>query len=162
KATFGQLIQRMQFRGIDVIEWAVVVQPEPPKLRVLNADGKRPVVYVSLPPDSSAGSSVQGAPNGVQRAAKLGDALTALAIAGKNILVSVSPCVLPTYGQPDPVALVLARFGLAADSGRPLLRERMTPQRVVDTDEIALGEESTGTMAGAVRGLPMLMPWPVP
>jgi hypothetical protein len=162
RMTIAQLVEQMQFRGVDVIEWAVMTQAEPPKLKVLNAEGKRPVVYVSLPPDSSTASPVQGAPTGAQRAAKLGEALTALSRSGKNILLSISPCVLPTYGQPDPAAAVLTRFGLAADSGRPLLREKFTPQRVVDPDQIALAEESTGSLGGAIRGLPMLMPWAVP
>jgi hypothetical protein len=162
RQTIAQLAQSAQFRGIDVIEWAVMVQPEPPRLKLLNSDGKRPVVYVSLPPDSSSSSSTQGAPTGVQRATKLGEVMTLLANSGKNILLSVSPSVLPTYGQPDPTAQALARFGLAADSGRPILSERVLAQgRVVAPDQLALPEESTGLMSGAIRGLPMLMPWPV-
>jgi hypothetical protein len=160
--TLSQLVQTLQFRGMDVIEWAVMVQPEPPKLKLLNAEGKRPVVYVNLPPDSSSGSSVQGAPTGAQRATKLGETLSSLAASGKNILLSLSPCVLPTYGQADPNAPVLARFGLVADTGRPLLREKAGTQRTIETDQLALAEESTGPMGGAVRGLPMLMPWAVP
>ncbi len=102
--TISQLAQNLQFRGIDVVEWAVVTQPEPPKLKALNADGKRPVVYVSLPPDSSNTSSSPGSLSGVQRAAKLGEVLTSLANSGKNVLITASPSVLPTYGQPDPIA----------------------------------------------------------
>jgi hypothetical protein len=36
------------------------------------------------------------------------------------------------------------------------------PQRVIETDTVALAEESTGLLGGAIRGLPMLMPWAVP
>jgi len=69
---------------------------------VINADGKRPVVYVSLPPTAASAGSGQGTLTGVQRAAKLGEVLTTLANSGKNLLVSVNPSVLPTYGQQDP------------------------------------------------------------
>jgi hypothetical protein len=162
RLTISQLVQELQYRGIDVVEWAVMVQPEPPKLRLLNPDGKRPVVYVSMPPDSSTSSATPGAPSGVQRAAKLGEVLGTLAASGKNILLSANPSVLPTYGQPDPITPVLARFGLAADSGRPLLREKITPQRIIETDQSPLPEDSTGPMGGAIRGLPMLLPWAIP
>jgi hypothetical protein len=162
KQTISQLAQNLQFRGVDMIEWAVVSQNEPPRLKLLNPDGKRPVVYVGLPTDSSTSTNTPGALSGVQRAAKLGEVLNALSQGGKNILLSVSPSVLPTYGQPDPLTPVLTRFGLAADSGRPLLTERTLPAgRAVAPDHLVLPEESTGLMGGAVRGLPMLMPWPV-
>jgi hypothetical protein len=162
RQTIAQLAQNAQFRGMDVIEWAVMVQPEPPRLKLLNADGKRPVVYVNLPPDSSSSSTTQGAPTGVQRATKLAEVMTGLVTSGKSVLLSVSPSVLPTYGQADPITPALARFGLAADSGRPIMTDRTLPQgRMVNSDQFALPEESTSLMGGAIRGLPMLMPWPV-
>jgi hypothetical protein len=119
------------------------------------------VVYVSFPADSAEGSGETGA-NGVQRTTKLGEVLTGLVQEGKNVLLSVNPCVMQTYGQPDPLAPALDRFGLVAESGRPLLWEEISGQgRIVQTEHSVLPEETTGVVAGAVRGLPLLLPGPV-
>jgi hypothetical protein len=161
---FSKLGQRLQLRGIDLLEWAVVTDPAPPKLNLINPKSERPVVYVSFPPDTTAGTqgAGQGVLNGVQRGQKLAEALTSLSNSGKNLLLSINQSILPTYGQADPTNALLLKFGLAAESGRPLLSERVTPQgRQVSTDQIVLPEDSTSLLAGAIRGLPMAMPWPV-
>lgn len=157
-----QLTERLRLHGIDLVEWATVINPEP-KLDALDPLGnKRPVVYVVLSPDASA-AAPPGGLSGAQRAGKLAEAVSLVANANKNLLIDLNPSVLPTYGDTDPIGAVLARFGLACDSGRPLLREVVLPRgRVIETDLAAQGVQGdAGPIAGAIRGLPVLLPWPV-
>lgn len=156
-----QLTDRLRLHGVDVLEWASVINPEP-KLDAIDPLNTRPVVYVALSPDASAAAPAGGL-SGAQRAAKLAEAISSIAGANKHLLIDLNPSVLPTYGDVDPVAAVLARFGLACDSGRPLLREIVSPRgRTIETDLQAQSVEgNAGPIAGAVRGLPVLLPWPV-
>ncbi|MFA6044609.1 MAG: hypothetical protein WC718_06465 [Phycisphaerales bacterium] len=156
-----QLTERLRLHGVDVMEWAAVLNPEP-KLDALNPLGKRPVVYVVLSPDAAAAAPAGGL-SGAQRAAKLAEAINSIAGANKRLLIDLNPSVLPTYGDVDPVAGVLSRFGLACDSGRPVLREVVSPRgRTIETDLQAQGVEAdSGAIGGAIRGLPVLLPWPV-
>ncbi len=159
---FTTLAERLSRRGIDLVEWAPVIEPEPTALATLDPTGARPVVYASFAPDSGAASTGPGQLPGPERAAKLGAALSALADAGKPLLVSINPSVIATYGQPDPTVSVLERFGLSADSGKPLLKERITAQgRIVETDQTVVAGEGAHPILRAVRGLPTLVPWPV-
>lgn len=160
---FTTLGERLARRGIDLVEWAPVIEPEPTALATLDPAGARPVVYASFAPDSGAASAGAGQLPGPERAAKLGAALTALADAGKPLLISINPSVIATYGQPDPTVSVLERFGLSADSGKPLLREQISAQgRSVETDQSVVAGEGSHPILRAVRGLPALVPWPIP
>jgi len=160
---FTTLGERLARRGIDLVEWAPVIEPEPTALSTLDPAGARPVVYASFAPDSSAASAGAGQLPGPERAAKLGAALMALADAGKPLLISINPSVIATYGQPDPTVSVLERFGLSADSGKPLLKEQISAQgRSVETDQSVVAGDGTHPILRAVRDLPTLVPWPVP
>lgn len=156
-----RLTERLRLHGVDVMEWAAAINPEP-KISAIDPLGKRPVVYVVLSPDASA-AAPPGGLSGAQRAAKLGQAITDIAASNKSILINLNPSVLPTYGDSDPIAASLGRFGLACDSGRPLLREVVSPRgRTIETDLQAQGvDANAGPIAGAIRGLPVLLPWPV-
>lgn len=161
------LSERLRVRGIDVIEWAAMVDGQPPQLAGLNPDNSRPVVYVVLCPDSTGGAPARGALTGAQRALELGKIVTRLTEADQNVLLSLSPSLLPTHGEPDPLAPALAQFGLAAESGRPLLAEVPSPQgRQIVTDQVIMADDVHGEMVanpilGAVRGLPTYLPWPI-
>lgn len=163
---FAKLTERLELRGIDVVEWCVMQSPDPPVLSTKTPEGERPVVYVTLAPDSSTGT--QGEQAGSQRAGVLGQAMARLADSGSPMLVSMNPSVLPTFGEKDPTVAVLERFGLMADTGRPILAENITPRgRVVGTDQIVqpmtAGEDSKGrAILNAVRGLPTFFGWAVP
>jgi hypothetical protein len=158
---FGAVFNRLQFHGIDIIEWAVVQDNAPPRLASLNPEGKRPVVYIIFPADSTEGSDSTGS-SGAQRATKLGEVATELAKQGKNLLISVNPSFFQTYGSPDPMAPALEHFNLIAATGRPILREEIRPEgRIVHTEHVVFPDETTGVLAGAIQGLPMLMPGPV-
>lgn len=161
-AAFTMLTDRLARRGIDLLEWAPVIEPEPVGLGALDPAGARPVVYASFAPDAAAPAAGPGQLPGPERAAKLGAILASLADAGKPLLISMNPSVIATYGQPDPTVAVLDRFGLSADTGKPLLKEQVTAQgRFVETDQTVVPAEGAHPILRAVHGLPALIPWPI-
>lgn len=163
---FTKTIERLRLRGVDVVEWACVAQAEPPSLLRLDPDMKRPVVYASLAADSAAPGGARGEATGAQRAAKLAQTLASLVDKGANVLLSINPCVMPTYGEKDPSDLVLAKFGLTALSARPILSESFVARggggRVVSPHQILIPPEVDHPISSAVRGLRTIMPWPIP
>lgn len=159
---FAALLERLRMRGIDAAEWPVAVRAEPPGLAALDPDGRRPVVYVSIAPNTSAAAAGPGEASGAERAVKLGQALEELARRGESLLISVNPSLLPGYGQADPTTAVLPGFGLEADSARPLVRERTTAQgRLVETDQAVRPLEGDHPIRRAAAGLPTYLTWPV-
>jgi len=157
---YDYLRQRLNVRGIDLVEWPCVADPDPPVLTELDPAGDRPVVYTTLTPDSGATS---GGMNGVERAQRFADALQGLIDQGAPLLLNLNVSVLPTYGTDDPVEGVLDRLGLAGDLGRPLLSERVTARgRVVETDHVVRALDVDHPIARAVRGLNTKFTWPVP
>jgi len=159
---FGRLLDRMRLRGIDVVEWPTAVSAERPRLTNVDPEGTRPVVYVAVSPDSSAAPARAGGLGGSQRAQKLGEAVRSVVDAGGNILLNINPSVIPSHGDADPTVAVLPRFGLTADTARPLLREQVTPRgRIVDTVHMLQPVEGANPINGAVRGLPTAFSWPI-
>ncbi|HRQ74257.1 MAG TPA: hypothetical protein PLU35_14640, partial [Phycisphaerales bacterium] len=159
---FTHAIERLERRGIDVLEWAPVLEQDPPHVTDRDRIGQRPVVYVVISPDSSASSRTPADKPGAERAATLGRALERLADDGMPILLSLNPSVMPTYGQSDPVASVLARFGLEALSGTPILRDEALPTgRVVLTDHLVIPTGGEHPIGAAVRNLGVALVWPV-
>ncbi len=154
--------ERLALRGIDMVEWAVAVNPAAPDLSALDPKGVRPIVYAVFSTAAWTASD-SGGPSGAERSAKLGGALDAIAESGRPLLVSLNPSPLPSYGQKDPIASVLERFGINPDAGRPLLREVITPRgRVADTDMTIQGAASEHPLADAIGRLPISLPWCVP
>lgn len=159
---FEHLRQRLALRGIDLIEWPAALQTEPPALAHIDPDRTRPVVYLSLCPEASAPAGTRGELSGAQRADRLGSALNALITQGKPVLLSLAPSVLPTYGEADPIARVLDHFGLVAETGRPVLSDRVTAQgRQIETDRVLFAIDSAHPISGALRGVPTKLPWPI-
>lgn len=159
---FVRLVDRLGARGIDVVEWPVMLQPAPAALDSVKDARTRPVVYASFAPDSSSAASTAGGPAGPQQAARLGEALTSLAGAHKPLLISMNPSVLPGYGQPDPTVSVLEKFGLKADSGRPVLTEKLSPRgRTINTDRVLQPLEGPHPILRALGALPTYLPWPI-
>lgn len=163
-AVFRRLEERLSARGIDLIEWAAAASPEPPPGAVGRADG-RPVVFAVFSPAAWAGGGTEGQAPGAQRAEALAKAVRERMDAGDPILLSLNPSPMPGVGTPDPIAALLSPFGLEADSGRPLLRERFASGgRTVETDFTVLprsvGPEAPA-LAAAIAGLPTFVPWPI-
>ena len=158
---FESMFQRFALRGIDVVMWEAAVNPDPPSTARLNPTGARPVVYLCFNADSPSGGP-QGQ-TGPERAAKLGKALNTIVDSGKPLLLSMFPSTLPTYGEPDPTVSFLPKFGLKADSARPLLHEVLKPTgREVQAYQVVRALEVDQPIARAIRGLPTRLQWPIP
>lgn len=159
------LVERLSTRGIDTIMWSLTTSPDPPSLRDLDPGQIRPVVYVVLSTDSSTRSPGPGQPSGIERAQRIGEAVQMLFDRGESILLSVGPSVIPATGSLDPTTRCLTALGLICESGRPLVRERLTPMGRVVTTPITgvdrLSELSDHPIASAVRGLSFFMAWPI-
>jgi hypothetical protein len=158
--SFELLRQRLTLRGMDVILWPVAESPEPPSLGRLQAAGQRPVVY--LVHNVPAHSGTEAGLSGPDRAKRLGAAIASLAESGASIFMSIFPSTLPSYGEPDPTTAWLKSLGLEAQSAKPLLKERLLPEgRRVDAFQIVRTLESEHPIAGAIRGLPTRLEWPI-
>ncbi len=153
---------RLAARGIDLVEWACAVRTTEPPLGDLLKSQDRAIVYLVLSPDST-GTATGGSGSGVERAEKLGKAVTMLLSRGENVCVSLNPSIVATYGDTDPVVKALAPLGVSASSGKPLLREVFVQgARNVQTDFVVTGAVTPESTVGrAVAGLPVTLPWPL-
>ncbi len=158
---FRGLLDLLALRGIDAVEWAATIDAEAPSIAKLDPTGKRPVVCVALSTDAAANVGAKGQ-SGPERAANLGRAVSAIISDGHPLLLCLNPSTLPTFGEADPMLAGLAMFGLTADSGRPLLKERFTADgRHVDSSQSIVANDADHPIARAVRGLPTRFEWPV-
>lgn len=156
------LKRRLSLRGIDLVEWAAAYDPEHPALAPLDPSNSRPVVYVGLSPDAAAAPPVRGDMNGAQRVQRFAACVDGLLGQGKHVMVNLRPSVLPTYGDTDPVSGLLGRFGLGAETGRPVLSEVVSGRgRMIEVSRSLFADESAHPIAGAVRGLPTRLNWPI-
>lgn len=162
---FRALVDRLARRGIDALEWATALEAEPPSGRRIDPLGERPRVYVTLAPDSSAPSpnAEDTSMSGAARLARYADAVERLLDAGDSVLLSLNPSVLPGFGEDDPQNRLLRRFGLRAETGRPLLREIRTPDATLADPDLSLvaSSGSDHPLARATEGLRATLPWPV-
>jgi hypothetical protein len=160
---FGIVVQRLSLQGIDIVEWPVVMEPQPPALTGLDPGGERPVVFAVLSTDASQTSATDPSLAGPNRASRIGAVVEALLEQGESILLSLNPSTLPSFGQTDPMTASLPLFGIQADTARPLLLEQIQPGgRYVFADHILRAEGADHPIARAVQGLATVFPWPVP
>lgn len=161
---FEQFIERNRLRGVDVVEWPLMTQPDPPPLEPLDPAGTRPVVYFVIAPNSAA-SSVEGKEElaGARRAARLGDTLAALIDDEASMIVSVNPSVFPTFGDTDPIARALEPIGLVPLTGSPLVFDQLGPQGVHRslTAADAAGTAGEHALNDALASLPVRLLWPI-
>ncbi|MCH8509039.1 MAG: ABC transporter permease [Phycisphaerales bacterium] len=160
---FARVRERLLQQEIDSLEWAALEQVEPAGLTRLDPAGIRPVVFIVISPDSTAGSA-GGRLTGAQRAGELATTVARLIEAGEPVLLNLNPSIFPTYGDRDPLAALSATFGLIPRTGKPLLRS--TPGgpagRMVDphTSVVAPNPGADAhPAADALRGLRLLLPW---
>lgn len=149
---FASLRRRSGLRGIEWVEWPVVIEPDRPGVvAAANADG-RPVVYVVIGIDTSA----QG---GAERSARSAAVLEELLAGDERVLVSLAPSTLPGLGEDDPMAVALASLGLRADTGRPVLSAtRRGENRLVAWEQVVVGAGGSA-LAESVNGLALAVPW---
>ena len=157
------LTERLGLRGIDVLEWACVLEPDPPSWTDLDPGAVRPVVFLTLSPDSSSASANNPELSGPRRAQTLGEATRRVLDSGYPLLASLNPSILPGYGEPDPVAAPMRELGIEAMTGRPLLSSSVSPSGpVVETDRVVVPEpEGEHPIAAGVGGLRTYLPWPI-
>ncbi|MGH7243980.1 MAG: hypothetical protein ACREJD_11220 [Phycisphaerales bacterium] len=156
-------------KGIDIVEWSVLLEPEPSGLTRLDPSRTRPAVFIILPPDSTTAARPGEQRGGIERSQRLGAAIDKLAADHQNILLSLNPSIQRTYGDADPFLPILQRFGLESAAGKPIFTERFDQgKREVDTDRTVIagsaGEAPQNTVNpvfGAIRGLPTYLPWPI-
>ncbi|MEZ6318130.1 MAG: hypothetical protein R3B49_05150 [Phycisphaerales bacterium] len=162
-ALMTEFKRRLATRGIDVVEWATAVDNDPPGTTSLDPAGRRPVVYVTLATDSSAASGGDPDQAGARRAERLGTAVAGLIARGKPVLISAAPSIFRTYGDEDPMNRALAPFGIELLSGTPVLSEATAAhgRRVLTEQAVAPSGKSQSPIAGAIKGLRMLLPWPI-
>ncbi len=160
-----QAMQRLESRGMDVVEWACVANPTPPSLASFDGAASRPVAWIVMSPDSTAESGARaGSPGvtGVQRAERVGKAVEGLVAAGEAVCVALNPSIVATYGDVDPIAAALATLGIAADTGKPLMRSQVAgASRTIVTDMVVQTGASGHPLAEAIRGLPTTLPWSI-
>jgi hypothetical protein len=162
---YEKLSRHLSARAIDLVMWPIAVSESEPPLRDLDPSGRRPVVYVVLSTDSAAQGRGSGVLPGIERAQRLGRVCKGLLDRGESLLLSVSPSVIPTTGSPDPMVGMLEEMGVRCDTSRPLVHERLTPAGRSVTTPIAVsadaGVAKGHALAGAIRGLPLFMAWPI-
>ncbi|MEK6703557.1 MAG: hypothetical protein AABZ53_14950 [Planctomycetota bacterium] len=153
---------RLRRSGADVISWDLLISPDQPSLAKLDPTGTRPVVYAVRMPDTTQGKDSVSQKTGLERRRLVADAVLALSQRGSPLLLSIGPSIVPVDKEPDPIDAVLAPFGLSARSDRVVMGEQ-TPAnapRQVLTDMYVSVPASEHPVAGAIRGLPTLLPWP--
>ena len=144
-------------------EWATSVEPDPPDLVSLDPAGDRPRVYLVINTNSAVASRGEGDPGGSQRAQVLGQAIDRLVEQGESVLVSLNPSVFPTFGDVDPTARALERFGIRALTGTPVLRRVVGERGVsVGTELRPVASEQGHPIAEAIYGLELRLPWAIP
>lgn len=163
RGAINALLERLALRRIDVVEWRVAAEQEPPTLAALNPDGTRPVVYVVLGATSFSGATGPSNLTGADRVQRLASAVNRLAGRGAPILLCLPPSSMPSFGGADTQAAFLADFGLRADTGRPLLSERIAAgRRIVDTDRLVNSDAVDHPIARATAALAIGLPWVLP
>jgi len=164
RGAINALLERLALRRIDVVEWRVAAEQEPPSLASLNPDFARPVVYVVLGATSFSNPTGPSSLGGADRVQRLAAAVRRLADRGSPILLCLPPSSMPAFGGADAQAALLADFGLRADSGRPLLSERILGgRRIVDTDRLVTASTDTDhPIASATATLAIGLPWVLP
>lgn len=154
--------RRLDRRGIDLVEWAAAVDSEPPDLDELDPDLTRPVVYMTLSPDSSASKRGEGDLSGPERAQALGRAVSTLLARREAVLVSLNPSVLPGFGEADPVAAPLAELGIEAATHAPLLRRSADARAAgVQTEFTVRPSRGAHPVLRATGNLPTALSWPI-
>ena len=157
----GVAIGHLRRQGIDVLEWPILIEPDPPGLLERDPARARPVVHLVLNTNTGVRSANPLAARPDERAAQLGELIERLVDAGEPVLVNLTPSEVVVGGGVDATAAPLAGFGLEARSGSALVASLPTSE-VVEHDMLVRGGSGDHPLQGAVTGLMAYMPWAVP
>lgn len=157
----GVAIGHLRRQGIDVIEWPLMLEPDPPGLVRLDPARARPVIHLVLNTNTSVRSPDPLAPRPDERVARLGELVQQLIEAGEPLLVNLTPSEVVVGGGTDATAAPLAAFRLEAKSGLALV-SKPSQSEVVEHDMLVRGTGGEHALQGALTGLLMYAPWAVP
>jgi len=152
RATLGAAVQRARQRRADIREWAVALDPQTPDPAALDPTGGRPIVWFVLGPPSF------GEARRYERVVTLAASVQRLVRRGESLLVTLSPTNAPT-GEPDPFASFLPDLGLAAETGRPIVR-LAGPNGPVAHQHILRTANTDHPLGPALNGRATLFQWP--
>ena len=159
---FDALAAHFSRRAIDLVEYSVITQPEPPRPEDLDPTRTRPIIFLVLSPDSSVPAAGPSDKPGAERALLLGKALSKLAAAGASICLNVNPSLIPLSEQADPVTIFAIDFGLRIDSARPIVQVTNAAGRPTFAfDRVIQPLNSTHPITTAIRGLPTFVGFPI-
>ncbi|GIW73705.1 MAG: hypothetical protein KatS3mg103_0227 [Phycisphaerales bacterium] len=157
----GAALDHLRRQGVDVLEWPILLEPDPPGLLRLDPAGTRPLVHLVLNTNTAVHSSDPMAPRPDERAQALGRLIERLIARASPLLVNLTPSEVVVGGGIDATAAPLSAFGLHARSGLALLRQ--PPQaRTVEHDLLVTGSDRDHPIQGAIAGLVTYLPWAVP
>lgn len=157
----GVAIGHLRRQGIDVIEWPLMLEPDPPGLVRLDPARARPVIHLVLNTNTSVRSPDPLAPRPDERVAQLGELVQQLIETGQPLLVNLTPSEVVVGGGVDATAAPLTMFGLQAQSGLALM-SRPSQSEIVEHDMLVRGSGGEHALQGALTGLLMYAPWAVP
>jgi hypothetical protein len=150
------VVNRLQMRGIDVLEWPTTLDVDPPDSIVQIRQDSLPIVWVVT---SIVGASQENAARLEQMRAQVEKLLDQ----GDAVLLCLSPSTIPSLGQPDPFDGMLGEFGVATGSGTPLLQEFSTAQgRVVRPTMTIRPIKGVHAITNALANLTTTLSWVVP
>lgn len=166
RRAFGRVFDRLRLTRANALEWPVARQPLRPDPATIDPSRERPVVWIILGAPSPAGIDPRQPGAAVERnvrVEKLGEALTTLLSDRQSVLVNIEPSDFPGLGEPDPVGAALAPYGIALDSGRPLLRQESSPSGTLTWTHHVLRElEQEHIIGQATSGLALALAWVTP
>ena len=156
----GAAIGHLRRQGIDVLEWPIMLERDPPGLIDIDPARTRPVIHLVLNTNTSVRSADQLAPRPDERAAERGALIARLVDAGDPVLVNMTPSEIVVAGGLDATAVPLAAFGFRANSGAALLTTPPSGE-VVEHDTLVRGGTGEHPLQGAMTGLMAYVPWAV-
>jgi len=157
----GVAIGHLRRQGIEVIEWPIMLEGDPPGLVRLDPARARPVIHFVLNTNTSVRSPDPLAARPDERVAALGELVQRLVDAGEPLIVNLTPSEVVVGGGIDATAAPLAEFGLEARSGLALM-SRPSQSEIVEHDMLVRGSGGEHALQGAMTGLLVYAPWAVP
>jgi hypothetical protein len=157
----GVAIGHLRRQGIDVVEWPIMLEDDPPGLVRLDPARARPVIYFVLNTNTSVRSPDPLAPRPDERVAALGELVRRLIDAGEPLMVNLTPSEVVVGGGVDATAAPLGAFGFEAYSGMALM-SKPNQSEIVEHDMLVGGSGGEHALQGALAGLMVYAPWAVP
>ncbi|MHC4976822.1 MAG: hypothetical protein ACYTF7_09485 [Planctomycetota bacterium] len=150
------MVNRLQMRGIEVLEWATSLDPDmPPSIAQARADAM-PLVWVVT-------SIVGASSDNATRLDQMRQQLQTLLDQGESVLVCLSPSTIPSLGETDPFVPMLEELGIRPLTSTPLLREFSTASGPVVNPTMTINPiGGDHAITSAIANLTTNLPWATP